>query len=112
MNCANYKSDLEDLLLDADTFAATERGAQAMRHVNECSACREELDSLRSTMHLLDAWAAPELSPYFDTRMQQALRTAVAEQPAGFWSRLRDRWVLGQHSILKPAMAAVAALAV
>jgi len=58
-------------------------------HLASCTACAEQLKSIRSTMSLLDAWQAPEPSPYFDVRLQARLREEMAKPQAGWlhWFR-------------------------
>jgi len=64
MNCNDVRENLIELLTDglADP--------QVKAHVSQCSACTEELGSMRKTMALLDEWEAPEPSPYFLTRLR------------------------------------------
>ena len=77
MNCESCQNALPDLLLDPGSAAA--RAAEP--HLRDCPACLDELTQLRSTMHLLDAWQAPEPSPWFDTRIAARLRQAQAAPP-------------------------------
>jgi hypothetical protein len=58
-------------------------------HIHACSQCAGELVEFQKTMALLDEWAAPEPSPYFDTRLRAALREEMAApQKAWFgWFR-------------------------
>ena len=62
-NCAGMDSKLASLLLDP---AAVPAKVQA--HVAGCEVCRRELEELRATMNLMDAWKGPEPNPYFLTR--------------------------------------------
>ncbi len=112
MSCLKYKSDLEDLLFDGPAFAATPAGERALLHVESCADCREELAGLRATMDLLDAWQAPEVSPYFDTRMAVRIREEASAQPAGFWERVKARWHMGSQAWLKPVAAGALAVLV
>ncbi len=65
------------------------------QHLQSCQGCSTMLTEFRQTMALLDEWEAPEVSPYFDTRMQARLREGAAKaQPAAWFGWLR-----------KPAMA-------
>lgn len=91
MNC----KEVREHLLDLAQPAATPKTA-VEEHLRGCSACAAELDSLRSTMALLDEWKAPEVSPYFDQRLQARIRETEAE-PQGWLAWLR-----------RPALAAVA----
>jgi len=58
-------------------------------HLANCSACTEQLKSLRATMSLLDEWQVPEPSPYFDVRLQARLREEMAKPHTGWmhWFR-------------------------
>ena len=63
-------------------------------HLHECRACAARLAGLRQTMALLDEWAAPEPSPYFDVRLRARLREET--------ERATPRWAW----VRKPALAA------
>jgi anti-sigma factor RsiW len=93
MNC----EILRDRMLDALDGAVP---AELQAHLNTCPGCAGKLAELRQTMTLLDEWQAPEVSPYFDLRLQTRLRE---EQRSG--ARGRFAW-LG----FKPAAAALAVL--
>ena len=58
-------------------------------HLAGCAACVEQLNSIRSTMSLLDEWQVPEPSPYFDTRLQARLREEMAKPQAGWMQWFR-----------------------
>jgi hypothetical protein len=71
-------------------------------HLQTCAPCAARLQELRQTMALMDQWEAPELSPYFDTRLQARLRDEkIAEAARG---RGLFAW------LPRPAMAMAAAL--
>lgn len=91
MNCERFR----DQMLDALQGAAP---AELEEHVRACSACAQELAALKKTSALLEEWPAPEVSPYFDSRLRARLREQAAV-PAGWWEWLR-----------KPALAAAFAL--
>lgn len=113
MDCRTIEAKLPallpDLLLDPAAVPASTR-----QHVDGCAACRatidRELAAHRSTIELLDHWGAPELSPYFSSRMTALLREEQARPRAGMWERLRS-WVLLSNLHMKP-MAGAAALGV
>ena len=77
ITCKETQERLPDLLLDP---AAVPAAVEA--HVADCTGCRSELGSLIATFEALDAWTAPEPSPYFDTRMHARIREA---QSAGLY---------------------------
>jgi anti-sigma factor RsiW len=69
MNCKTIQEQLPDVALGSTPMAA-----EMELHLGTCSECAETLRALRSTMNLLDQWAAPEPSQYWDVRMQARLR--------------------------------------
>jgi anti-sigma factor RsiW len=101
-NCKDCRSHLPDLLLD-DAYVTTH--PEYKEHLAACDACRTELAELRSTFALLDEWKAPELSPYFDSRLQARLREAVAAPPEGLWERAKSFLLFSTGRQLRPALA-------
>jgi hypothetical protein len=81
-NCTAVESKLADLLLDP---ASVQPKVHA--HVAECETCRHEVEELKATMGLLDAWKAPEPSPYFMTRIEARMRQEREAAPAGWFAR-------------------------
>jgi predicted anti-sigma-YlaC factor YlaD len=78
--------------------------AEVNEHLQQCTVCAVELDSLRRTWNALDEWQAPEPSPYFDSRMRARLREEkAAPERSGILAWLGVRW--------QPALAATLALA-
>ena len=77
--CTAMDERLADMLFDPDAAPA-----RVKTHVAECASCREELESLRATMGLMDAWTAPEPSPYFMTRLNAQMREE-REAPRQSW---------------------------
>ena len=106
MNCRKAKERMADLLLD--TGAAP---AELRRHLEECAGCSEQLRELRATMQLMDEWAAPEPSPYFDGKVAARLRAEKEARPAGFLERMRARMMFGSNLHLKPLVAGTLAAA-
>lgn len=107
MICREVKANLPDLLLSPQSASAELRA-----HVEACEACGAELRELRATIAALDAWEAPEVSPWFDGRMRARLREERALPPAGWLERLRTRWLFGEKTNLRPLAAAALALAI
>ena len=106
MNCKLCTNSMPDLLLDA-----TSPGAIAARaHLNGCPSCHEEFRQLESTFGLLDAWPAPEPSPWFDARLSARLRQQQSAAPEGFFERLRSRLLFSTGRELRPALAGALAL--
>jgi hypothetical protein len=57
-------------------------------HLKACPDCTGKLEEFRQTMALMDAWQAPEPSPYFDVRVMARMREEKAK-PSGwlYWLR-------------------------
>ena len=98
--CAGMESKLADMLLAPETA-----NAKVKTHVAECDACRKKLEELRATMALMDAWTAPEPSPYFMTRMNAQLDEVRQEPRAGLLERLRARMLYGPQMHVRPVAA-------
>ena len=107
MNCQKVKTSLPDLLLAPKSVAAEVRA-----HVESCVECGKELKALEATMALMDTWSAPEVTPYFDTRMAVLLREEQQAAPAGWLERMRERFLFGSHMNMRPLAAAALALIV
>ena len=104
LKCRKIEAQLPDLLLDP---TAVDPSIHA--HLASCPECQSELAALRATMNVLDAWTAPEPSPYFDTRMQARLRAAKEAEPEGFWERIKVRLLFSNNLHLRTAGAAALA---
>ena len=98
--CAAMEEKLADLLLDEASADATVK-----THVAECASCRKELEELRATMGLMDAWAAPEPSPYFMTRLNARMREEREAPRLGWFARMRDRFTYGPQMHAGPLAA-------
>jgi hypothetical protein len=105
MNCKATKTQLADLLLDPASASDAAR-----EHVAACADCSKELQALQATMQAMDAWDAPEPTPYFDTRLAARLREEQANPPANFWERMRTRLRYGSNPHLRPIAAGALAL--
>jgi hypothetical protein len=102
--CEGIEAKMADLLLAPATVSAETRS-----HLETCAPCREELDSLRATLAALDAWEAPEPSPFFDGKLRARIRAEREAAPVGMLERLRARWHLGSLQI-RPVMAGALAV--
>ena len=105
MNCNATKAQLADLLLDPAAASSAAR-----EHVAACADCSAERRGLQATMLAMDAWEAPEPTPYFDTRLAARLREEKANPPAGLWERMRARLHYGSSLHLQPFAAGALAL--
>lgn len=83
------------------------RRAEVQAHLDSCPACRRELDTLRSSARLLDAWCVPEVTPQVSVVFADRLAAQQARQP--WWSA----WLgtAGGRRIAWPLAAGVALLA-
>jgi hypothetical protein len=100
--CKDCRSHLPDMLLD-DAYIGAH--PELKEHLLACAACRAELAELRSTFALLGEWKAPEVSPYFDSRLHARLREAVDAAPEGLWERTRSFFLFSTGRQLRPALA-------
>lgn len=107
MICREVQTNLPDLLLAPKAVPVEVRA-----HVESCAECGKELKELEATMSLMDTWEAPEMSPYFDTRMAVLLREEQQAAPAGWLERMRARLMFGNHVSMRPLMAGTMALIV
>jgi predicted anti-sigma-YlaC factor YlaD len=108
MNCKTCQSFLPDLLLDPAALS----NAAAREHLAACAACNDEFKNLQATMELLDAWQAPEPSPYFDQKLAVRLREEQAAAPAGWFERMRSRILFNTGREFRPALVVALALVV
>jgi len=106
-DCKSCRSHLADLLLDG---AYTASHPELDQHLAACAACRTELNELRSTFALLDEYAAPEPSAFFDTRLHARLREAVAAEPESLWERMRSFLLFSTGRAFQPAVACALAV--
>jgi anti-sigma factor RsiW len=95
---------LAGLLLDPPPAAA-----KVQAHVAECDRCQSEIEELKAAMQLLDAWEAPEPSPYFLTRLGARMREEREAAPAGWLAgaiaRLRANVTYGPGLHVRPLAA-------
>jgi len=106
MNCKDCQSVLPDLLFEPGAPS----NAAVRDHVAGCATCSEELKSLEATFALLDSWEAPEPSPYFDQKLAVRLREEQAMPPAGWFERLKDRFLFNTGRQFRPVVAGALAL--
>ena len=115
MNCHDLNSKLADLLLEPEAGNSEEQAKvynDAHAHLAGCADCRKQLDELRATMAMLDAWEAPKPNPYFMTRLNARLADERQAAPAGWLERMRARFTYSSRLTLRPvaAMAMTAVL--
>jgi hypothetical protein len=98
--CTAMDEKLADMLLDPDAAPA-----KVKTHVAECESCRRELDEMRATMAMMDAWTTPEPSPYFMTRVNARMREEREAPPQGWFQRIRARIAYGPPMHARPLAA-------
>lgn len=106
MNCKTFQNELPELVLNP--AAAT--NAAAVAHMATCPPCEEEYTSLVATISAMDAWVAPEPTPYFDQKMAVLLREEQAAPKLGFFARMRDHILFNTGRQFRPAVAGGLAL--
>ena len=104
MNCKNCQSVFLYLLLDPTSHTA------ARSHIESCPECDREFKSIQATFALLDAWKAPEPSPYFDQKLAVRLREERSLPAAGWFERLKSRLLFNTGRQFRPALAGALAL--
>jgi len=77
MKCKDVREVMPDMALGL-AAASGETG----EHLRTCTDCAGRLEEMRKTMALLDQWQAPEVSSFFDTRLQARLREEKAKAVA------------------------------
>lgn len=83
MNCQRFREQMLDAIQGKPPAEL-----QLEDHVRACPACAQELEALKKTSALLEEWTAPEVSPYFDSRLRARMREQAAA-PIGWWAWLR-----------------------
>ena len=98
--CTAMEEKLAEMLLDPEAAPA-----KVKTHVAECESCRKELEEMRATMGLMDAWTVPGPSPYFMTRLGARMREE-REAPRQSWlQRIRARFAYGPPMHARPLAA-------
>lgn len=109
MNCKSCQNELANYLFEPESNEP--KRLSVGEHLAACQACSEELAGLRKTMDLLDAWTAPEPSPYFDQKLAVLLREEQAKAPANWLERIREKLLFNTGRQFRPALAGGLALA-
>ena len=99
-SCKGMEARLAGLLLEPESAPVAVR-----EHVASCAGCRGELEEMKAVMGLMDAWKAPEPSPYFFTRLNARMREEREARPAGWLERMRARFVYGERMSTRPVAA-------
>ena len=109
MNCKSCQNELENYLFGPNSSEL--KGSPVGEHLASCQACSEELAGLRKTINLLDAWEAPEPSPYFDQKLAVMLREEQAKAPANWLERIREHLLFNTGRQFRPVLAGAFAVA-
>ncbi|HET6384235.1 MAG TPA: zf-HC2 domain-containing protein [Armatimonadota bacterium] len=89
MNCDKYSQLLSESI---DGALGPRAEAEARKHVQSCSSCRDELEALRRTVGLLGRFEPRRLSRDFDARLFQRLEAEKGQRSAPALS-LRMQWL-------------------
>ena len=106
-DCKTCRTHLPDILLDQE-YAA--KNPALASHIEACEDCRTEVKELMATFALLDEYAAPEPSMYFDSKLHARLREAQAAGPESLWERMRSYLTFSTGRGFQPAIACALAL--
>lgn len=98
MNCEQLETVAIEYL---DGVLTASRRAEVERHLAACPDCHARLEGFRSVSLKLEAWEAPEVSPWFNARLWR--RIAEAEAVRWNW-----RTIFG--ALLRPAYVAALGL--
>ncbi len=102
MKCKDIRELMPDMAL-----GLAQASAEAGEHLRNCTECGGKFNEMRKTMALLDEWQAPEISPYFDTRLQAKLREEKGKEtaPRGFLAWIRKPVLVAVATVLFVASA-------
>jgi anti-sigma factor RsiW len=76
MNC----NQARDRFLDMVGGETNPENLEISSHLASCGECAKLLQALQQTMSVMDEWKTPEISPYFDTRLQARLAEVKREE--------------------------------
>jgi hypothetical protein len=76
MNC----NQARDRFLDMVGGETNPENLEVSSHLASCAECAKLLRALQQTMSVMDEWKTPEISPYFNTRLQARLAEAKREE--------------------------------
>ncbi len=107
MDCKTFANELPDLVLTA----GAKPSLAAVAHMKICPPCAEEYLSFQKTFGMLDAWIAPEPTPYFNQKLAVLIREEQAKPKMGWFERLETRLKLNTGRNFRPAMVGALALA-
>jgi hypothetical protein len=100
MDCKTFQNELPDLVLTANARPSLAQVA----HMRACPPCAEEYLSFQSTFAALDAWHAPEPSPYFDQKLAVRIREEQAAPRLTWFERIQTRLLFNTGRNFRPAI--------
>jgi hypothetical protein len=107
MDCKTFQDELPGLVLTANAKPSL----AAVAHMRACPPCAEEYVSFQSTFAALDAWTAPEPSPYFDQKLAVRIREEQAAPKISWLESLKARLLFNTGRNFRPIMVGTLALA-
>jgi anti-sigma factor RsiW len=107
MDCKTFQNELPDLVLTANAKPSL----VAVAHLRECPPCAEEYLSFQSTFAALDAWTAPEPSPYFDQKLAVRIREEQTAPKMNWLQSLQTRLLFNTGRNFRPALIGALGLA-
>lgn len=100
MNCKTFQNALPDLVLTPNARPSL----AAVAHMRQCPPCAREYLSFQTTFAALDAWRAPEPSPYFDQKLAVLLREEQAAPKMSWLEGMKARLLLNTGRNFRPLM--------
>jgi hypothetical protein len=107
MDCKKFEGELMELVLTPGAMPSV----AAVAHMKVCPPCTEEYVSFQQTFEVLDAWKAPEPTPYFDQKLAVLLREEQAAPRMGWFESLMTRMRLNTGRNFRPALVGALSLA-
>lgn len=107
MDCKGFQDELPEMMLTPGAIP----GVAAVAHMKVCPPCMEEYVSFQETFRTLDAWKAPEPTPYFDQKLAVRLREEQVAPRMGWLERLTTSLQLNTGRNFRPMVAGALALA-
>ncbi|MCU1310182.1 MAG: hypothetical protein JWO20_1307 [Candidatus Angelobacter sp.] len=94
MNCNQARDTFLDIAHSSAMVGgeAIPKDLEVSSHLAGCAECAKLLQALQQAMSVMDEWKTPEISPYFNTRLQARLAEAKREEamaPSGILGWLR-----------------------
>jgi anti-sigma factor RsiW len=86
MNCITRDEKGTEILLDyCSGMLDSTRSVEVDRHLASCSGCRAMVEEQKAVFQAMEAWATPEISPNFDSRLYARISVERHSGLAGFF---------------------------